>query len=538
MIGTELGRLTTPGSIGYFNYFEVIEIFATEANGTAFNILTLAVGAAEGGDPGGAYLTKKPLKVKGVANWTIGIKRSLLSFDQFAASVRRWQIEGVWSIGDELLSFGALTSLPFIFVPADGYAQKHWNRILKNNFWNGSYVLELADAQKLKLAPLFEKPVILQDLAEKVLSHVPIDLAALSDRLGNIIIQLPVTAATSTLNLDRKSGTLLCSTVWHRDASPRPLRFSVEQYIDEAVQGYWSAEIVDEETRIPFDASSGGFQWRLWDDANGLLLGASSESSFLTSASINMNVGLGSKRRFSVPTAQQPVPVELQLFYPQEPMIVGEPTPERNGAHSKFRMYREEQNASAAALTFVQYGSAGRQATDEHGRALDDLRKLIHRHGTDGAWLWDPYLSAKDLLNTLFFSSAAHAPLRALSAGEQIPVCPGCNPNAPASGSNRRQKWMQTQQAHLNAYPVDTTGLNLTYRIAFGTNAFSFHDRFLIFPKTNQGALAWSLGTSVNALGKQHHILQKVTDGQLVADAFEELWNRLDDPQHLVWQCP
>jgi hypothetical protein len=32
--------------------------------------------------------------------------------------------------------------------------------------------------------------------------------------------------------------------------------------------------------------------------------------------------------------------------------------------------------------------------------------------------------------------------------------------------------------------------------------------------------------------------LQQVSDGQLVADAFEQLWHQLSDPQHLVWSRP
>ena len=65
---------------------------------------------------------------------------------------------------------------------------------------------------------------------------------------------------------------------------------------------------------------------------------------------------------------------------------------------------------------------------------------------------------------------------------------------------------------------------------------WDFHDRFLIFPATDRGALAWSLGTSVNRVGKQHHILQQVGDGQRISDAFLDLWNALDQPENRVWK--
>jgi hypothetical protein len=32
--------------------------------------------------------------------------------------------------------------------------------------------------------------------------------------------------------------------------------------------------------------------------------------------------------------------------------------------------------------------------------------------------------------------------------------------------------------------------------------------------------------------------LQKVDDGQRVRDAFAELWEALDQPEHLIWKTP
>jgi hypothetical protein len=84
-------------------------------------------------------------------------------------------------------------------------------------------------------------------------------------------------------------------------------------------------------------------------------------------------------------------------------------------------MYREESKAAAEALRFVQYGGSNKDRNAEQARALGDLRMLINRHGGKGAWLWDPYLSGTDLLNTLFFSPMANAELRGLTAGRVVP---------------------------------------------------------------------------------------------------------------------
>ena len=51
---------------------------------------------------------------------------------------------------------------------------------------------------------------------------------------------------------------------------------------------------------------------------------------------------------------------------------------------------------------------------DMRQEALDFLRELIEKYGKNGIYLWDPYLNAKDLLETVFFSPYANSPIKAL----------------------------------------------------------------------------------------------------------------------------
>ena len=102
----------------------------------------------------------------------------------------------------------------------------------------------------------------------------------------------------------------------------------------------------------------------------------------------------------------------------------------------------------------------------------------------------------------------------------------------------KKQKWIEYQRNALNAIDSNWLGLRLEYRVKHGPAGFGFHDRFLIFPRTGEDALAWSLGTSVNGIGMEHHILQRVDNGQLIRDAFLELWEQLDQPEHLIWKKP
>lgn len=103
----------------------------------------------------------------------------------------------VWRASGNDLKIGALSALPSKVVPADGLNSVPLNRVLKNNFWNGSHVLEWEDPKKELLRPLFEDASRLQELSERVTQYIPVRIGALSDRLGNILLQLPVTVITA-----------------------------------------------------------------------------------------------------------------------------------------------------------------------------------------------------------------------------------------------------------------------------------------------------------------------------------------------------
>ena len=76
--------------------------------------------------------------------------------------------------------------------------------------------------------------------------------------------------------------------------------------------------------------------------------------------------------------------------------------------------------------------------------------------------------------------------------------------------------------------------LNLEIRGKIGTNGYDFHDRFLIFP--SEKPKVWSLGISVNQLGKSHHILQEVKNAKHILNAFNQLWEELNREECLVWK--
>jgi len=269
----------------------------------------------------------------------------------------------------------------------------------------------------------------------------------------------------------------------------------------------------------------------IWDEQNGLILAAQAPVAYIRQLSAAIHVGDPEPRVFSVDGTDEPIRVYLR----HSPHVtnLGDANHYPHREWVRRRMYEAEISRLTQERRFVQYKPQPGQ-DGENSKALDDVRFLINRYGARGVWLWDPYLTSTDILSTLFYCQHSGADLRAITAAEEI----ADNPCRDSSLGDRISLFISAQKTALDDARSNYRGLQLEFRVRRGNAGWKFHDRFLIFPDVDEQrqTLAWSLGTSVNSLGKQHHILQRVDNGRLIMDAFLDLWNQLDQPEHLIWR--
>lgn len=525
----ELGRLSASGVLGFYTDIEVTEIVAVPPGQTPVGMLALVVAEDRTGAPElkAGFLNTERVKLKTLPGWTFGVMRYVLPVSALPGILNDSVDKGSWSGSSHSLTFGPLIPRPPTFVPPDSVREVPLNKVLKNNFWNGSYVFEWSNNNKQTLAPLFDDARRVRELSEKISNYAPIGLASLSDRLGNVIVQLPVTVLMVKFHKLTQTGSFSVDLAWHPNATPRPVRAACEMRHDGVITAYGSSLLQAGQTPLPMTPVGGTFQGIVWDDTHNVIVAATGQSAFIESINLNIRTLPSEPRLFTIPdkngsATQQRVGVSGGSVT----STVGTPR-EQSENWTDRRMYREELSRLAADRRFVQYRPDTANAAAERARALADIRFLLQKHGEAAAWLWDPYLSGRDLLETLFFCSHSGTELRALTDAEPIP-----------GSAVSRATFVAEQKSVLDANKGNLQGLRLEYRARVGAVGWGFHDRFLIFPKAERGALAWSLGTSVNSLGTQHHILQQVGDGQLVMDAFADLWDQLTKPEHLVWKAP
>lgn len=514
----ELITLLKPGVLGFYTHIECTEIFANKiGHKEVFNVFTIVVAEerpdAEMSSP--YYLTTKPIRIKSLKNWSFGIRRYILSLDNLMPALIDLEEGKGWKLSGDKLEIGMLQPMPAQFVPPDNGGSVPWNRLIKNNFWTGSHLLEWSNHDKETLLPFYSDPRRLQELAEQVEQHIPLQLAAMSDRLGNIAVQLPVTVLIAEFQ-KLQNGNFQVEHAWHPKAIPRPLTAVCELEHDDIVTGFASSDLEERITVLPMRSGRGLYRGFIWDKYSNTLLLASGPGSFISTISLNMRSPDPEPRTFTIKNSDGSFDhrrVALVAFYNHS--LVGDPQPDDNGGWTEKRMYAERASRLAEERRFVQYRPCNNNDANRR-KALNDIRALIDAYGKKGAWLWDPYLSANDVLETLFYCPYQGADLRGLTSQK--------------AGSSAEI------QRNLDGCESNWRGLKLEFRMQKGQTGWAFHDRFLIFPSGPDGAMAWSLGTSVNSLGIDHHILQKVDNSQLIVDAFTDLWELLNGPDHLIWK--
>ncbi|MFH1346269.1 MAG: VPA1262 family N-terminal domain-containing protein [Pseudomonadota bacterium] len=529
----EIARLTKDGVLGFYTHFEVTEVIAFRGrDAPPLNVFSVFV-AEDRGDIAATspeFLGPR-ITLKQARGWTFGVCRYLQPVSEILNALAFFQTALEWKPSGKVLNVGPLVAVPTQFISADTTVIVPWNNVLKNNFWNGSYVVEFADPDKAELKLFFDSPPLLQELSEQIQTFAPIQLASLSDRLGNLAFQIPITVLTATFAHQRLSGDVVVSLGWHPKAKPRKVRAVCDMQFDDTLTGYASSEVNGDSATIQTASGLGTLRAALWDEDNRVLLAATGSTAFIETIVTNMYVNDPEPRIFSVPSRTGGL---QRIGLHQSNKIVVEA---RNGKKrdkwAKQRIYRDEAARLSRERRFVQYRPTGLK-TAAHEAALKDLHFLLRRYGEDGAWLWDPYLTATDILETLFHCPHSGVELRALTAAAEIPD----DDTEASENLTRHQAFAVGQRSIFDNAQSNWRGIRLEYRMRSGPSGWPFHDRFLIFPVKDGGAHAWSLGTSVNSFGTIHHILQKVDDGQLVMDAFAELWDQLDQPQHLILKKP
>lgn len=516
VINSKLDFLLYQANIGNYNKCEFIEIFGfNKEKNEAFNIYTLIVFENTKQIDTNELMTEKPQVFKGRENISWGIQRRIVDIEVAKALYLQISQNNQFNI-DKPLRIGEVKLLQEQYVPPreDMHHEVQLNNILKNNFKNGSYILEFFDEEKNNVKYLLDDPYLLNQFSEAVSNILPIKIGATSDRLGNIIFQLPIN------NFDLNHDSILENNSRRYkgikfEILPRSETFDIQKLVarlyeedsDKLVTRQRLINIDDCITNIDFDDCF-GTHIELIDKNTSLIL-YKYKFSILKQLNSSLNFIENQNRCFKINGNIH----RLQVSTNANNSTIGNENSKSFDEWIRNRKYEQELKTLEKTKSFIQYFG------NEKEKALNDVRELINKYGKKGVYLWDPYLNATDIKNTLYYCSTTYVQMKAITALKQ----------------NKSKE--QAKKDMLGEFEKDKKEflfINLEVRGKIGANGYDFHDRFLIFP--SEQPKVWSLGISVNQLGTSHHILQKVKNAQHILNAFNKLWNELNSEECLVWK--
>ena len=506
-------------SIGNFKCIELFEVIGIRDSNPSFNIFSLAV-AHETDLP----LTEKEnitpnlIKLKADKSQKFGVLKRIVSIEDFLKIISYLVTPGSNEDDRNKLCYGHLKAIPPVYVPPLEQGKNEFLGLLKNNFFGGSHLFEWFDESKEYVAPLIKNLAALDELSGRLQEYLPIKIGTHSDRLGNIIVQIPCAAVAFTIERRDEQSHQLLSNLAVSPHFSGEMNFSGifwrEQY--GSIIDFQKIPLVAGRNIIPFQQINGKGYYTIWDESNQIICSGGQVRSFVESVNSPMSLQEYNQRIFKLPNGKEK---RINIFTPTSQSQIGNKTKDyRNWVRNRFlKIEKQELHDTLKLRQFKR---------DMRQEALDFIRELIKKYGKNGIYLWDPYLNAKDLLETVFFSPSANSPIKALTGLKIAPQ------------ENKTSSYKADLANEINQAIRQAGWLNLTFVNADRSKVGDFHDRFIIFPQAiDEPVRAWSLGTSVNSLGKSHHIIQEVEDGQIIADVFEEMWEQsINDENNILWK--
>lgn len=522
---------TTPKT-GFYNSCCITSIFITSGKGKWYrNVFTVAVFEET---PFKNYNLRyhSPHLFDISKELSIGIVSQRVTIADAISLYETAYRSGTWQQpGCPELVIEKLTPLPPQFVPLS--ATVPVRHILKNSYRYPQYMFEMFCEKKefyLNLNPRYYQGGT--SAAEKriynlVESYLPVDLRFITDRWGNVVFQFPVNLLKVSARGTRDGKDLLVAMKWHprlRNGPRRDVHIKGEVLYDGLILGNalvtTSTEVSMEQLRL--GTTEGEINLQIYSRDYMLY---KSTFNLINHIKIDFSIASGEPVTICVPASgkhEKGFTYEVQPVSSAQTMNIGKTSEWRDWVWTRTNL--ESKRQLERRLEFVQYGVHGR---NEREKALQDLRRLIEWHGDKGVYLWDPYAEAHDIWATLFACSMIQAPLQVIT-----------------SYSKKRRKLASQQGLEISGYEdwlasfkrdlseaVKQRKVNLQVRCQRDQYGWQFHDRFLLFP--GREPKVWSLGCSLNSIGRQHSILMKVSHAQPVIDAFEDLWEELE--QCLVW---
>lgn len=463
------------------------------------------------------YLTKKLIKIND--NYSLGIMQIRLSLEESKDIFNQLCEKQFYFQNQNVILPNTLQLLPKTHIPslfADGV---QINNILKPNFWGDKYILEFISIET-PFNGIFSASDF--DKANEVISnHLSINLSLVNDRIGSFIFQFPITL----ISVENRISHDWCKAVLSMRIHPQ-LRHKndictiVKTKLDDTTTGFNSFNGVFENIELKL-GDSNNLELLVFNSSNAIIYKYSSVN-FLRDFYISMGASMQNAEPRII-THKDGSTTEITLVSHDLDVKTG-----------REKYYDSRTNERVINNDIINHsGDFQNFYPGEEEKALEYIRVRLAQYTESSTeiWLWDPFLRFQDIMETFYYVSKINIPMKCITSYREIKSHDKENIDYLSFRNSEKSKFLSQKNL----------GINLEFRAVHDNVGFNFHDRFLFFipNEPDRMPMVYSLGTSINSLGKKHHLVMQTVYPRNIVKAFHELWQILiNDDESLIIKLP
>lgn len=531
----DFNTLINSGTLNRCNFVEVIQIILLgKKDKLCWNYFThLLFSSTPTDQRAREYLTASPQSIN--SEYKIIITRETISKADALNVLQNAVEKQKWEWGDDVALLDDVFPIDPQFIPetdptgsktSDSTLVPIEQALYGSNFMGGYYVCELFSAKTILSASIsLDDRRKIQEIISK--AKIEFDIESLSDRIGNIVCKIPMDIIRhKPVRLSPERGI----------AGQFTLKNSCTEPVECLLQIILENDNTIIETRVEEMVFSGQNEIKEYcidpNRYNNRIILSDKKSGIIYYAAIR-DYSFGSNYYSMITPPQYGIQSSLV-----RPIVVGGEDIEIKltniagiGEVSIEKEIYEMEKRQHKWMTEYEYthhffrSFVAGQEKEAIQTVIDICNDRDLFWDLEEVWLVDPYLSADDILRTVAYCGK-HG------------ICIKCLTHIASINGNRETRTEATENESLFEATVSKYNgilkkalnkqkdLKLEYRTVAGMPGITFHDRYLILKYGLNKSRAWSLGISVNSLGKSHHIIQIVQSPMDVIETIDTIWNQ------------
>lgn len=533
----ERRKLFDYGTVGYYTNCEVIQIILKDKKNEVywnyFTHITFSKSYMEITER--KWLTEKPKTIN--SSFQVMISKQIVSATDIISVIDDAVHSQKWILGDDCARLDEVFLIDPRFVPetdptgsvvSENTLVPLEKSFYGSNFLGNYYILELFSTKKYLNSVLsdLDKERIQKEIKA---ARLQFDLYSLFDRIGNVFCKLPIEIIKHhSIKLSPERG--VAGRFERSKLTDRNIKcyLTISAVNDHMIikNKIFSFELTDDNPEYEYEIEPNRYNnvVTVIDQDTGVIY-YSSEHNYTFGSDYYSTI---SQPKYVIqPSSYRTISIDGTSHNIETVNLsgIGEVSIEKEiyEIEQRQNVWRDKQIKESNFFKSFENG--------DEKIAFDTIKSIMN----DKNLLWDlkeilmidPYLSATDILKTVVYCKKQGIVIKCLTDLGTI----NKNKETRIEVDEESDRFLIAKDFYAtclsNSIPVDTD-IKMEYRTVHGNYGKPFHDRYIILKYGINKCRAWSLGISVNSLGKSHHIIQIVETPSAVASIFDEIWKDTD----------